>query len=135
MGGSWKARARAVLGEFSVSFDSWDEPRSDWLVAVTNWSGNKHVDHTGYSPAQWVFGRGLRLPYQLMSSSSRISLHSRVASSRTFRDRIAMLAAAQRAQLGVQYARAISESLDSLSRGPAGGPSMVRYNLGDQVFD
>ena len=39
---------------------------------------NSAIDDSGYSPAQWVLGRGLRLPYTLLGQTGRLSLHERV---------------------------------------------------------
>lgn len=104
------------------------QPRDEWR-RCTACAWNPHASRALHERDRRPHARhdeeqlcGLRLLYKLMSSSTRLSLHSRVSSSRTFRDRIAMLAAAWRAQLGVHYAGAISDSLAFLYRGPTTRP-------------
>ena len=42
-----------------------------WLCAVLNWSTNTAIGDSGHSPSQWVLGRSLRLPFQLVSRASQ----------------------------------------------------------------
>ena len=103
------------------------------MVTVINWALNSAIDESGYSPSQWVLGRGIKLPYQLMSERARLSLHSRTTTDRSFRERIAMLAASQRSMVALQYSTAISKAMVSRSRAEAGQPSSLRFSIGDQV--
>ena len=76
-GGAWKLHAKALLDEFSITFV--DQSRLWWLTCVVNWAVNSMVDASGFSPSQWVLGRGIKLPYDMLSQSARLSLHTRHA--------------------------------------------------------
>ena len=62
-GGTWKAHARALMDEHSITSD--DPKRIFFLCASINHAVNTMVEDHGYAPAQWVLGRNLRLPYVL----------------------------------------------------------------------
>ena len=94
----WKTHARRMQDEFSVKFVP------EQLHGVT-WR-NSAIDDSGYSPAQWVLGRGLRLPYTLLDQTGRLFLHERVTRDRAFSERIAMMSAAQRSITSLRYDRA-----------------------------
>ena len=68
-GGIWKTHARRLLDEFSVKFVPEQLHRVTWLTAAVTWACNSAIDDSGYSPAQWVLGRGLRLPYTLLDET------------------------------------------------------------------
>ena len=68
-GGIWKTHARRLLDEFSVKFVPEQLHRVTWLTAAVTWACNSAIDDSGYSPAQWVLGRGLRLPYTLLDQT------------------------------------------------------------------
>ena len=133
-GGNWKHHARALMDEFSISFDPADSSRLAWMAMTINWAVNSAIDNYGYSAAQWALGRGLRLPYSLQSSKSQLSLHSRLHLDRSFRERVAMTAAAQRSIIALRYHLAASKALLSRARGTATAPTETKYALGDQVF-
>ena len=59
-GGIWKTLARRVLDEFSVMFVPEQLHRVTWLTAAVTRACNSAFDDSGYSPAQWILGRGLR---------------------------------------------------------------------------
>ena len=84
---------------------------------TVNWAVNNSLNDDGYSPAQWVTGQGLRLPYDMLSDASRLALQSRHANDRTFAQRVAMLAAAQKSVIALRYSRALSRALAARSRG------------------
>ena len=102
-GGIWKTHARRLLDEFSVKFVP------EQLHRVT-WACNSAIDDSGYSPAQWVLGRGLRLPYTLLDQTERLSLQERVTRDGAFSERIAMMSAAQRSITSLRYDRALSRA-------------------------
>ena len=134
-GGAWKFHARALIGEFNIRFTMADSARMVWMVTVINWAMNSAVDESGYSPSQWVLGRGIKLPYQLMSERSRLSLHSRATTDRSFRDRIAMLAASQQSMMvALQYSTAISKAMVARSWADSGQPSALKFSIGDEVY-
>ena len=133
-GGAWKFHARALLDEFNIRFTLGDAARTIWMVTVINWAMNSAIDESGYSPSQWVLGRGIKLPYQLMSERSRLALHSRNTTDRNFRERIAMLAASQRSMVALQYSAAISKAMVARSRAESGQPSSLKHTIGDQVY-
>ena len=64
-GGVWKTHARRLLDEFSVKFVPEQMHRVTWLTAAVAWACSSAIDDSGYSSAQWVLGRGLRLPHTL----------------------------------------------------------------------
>ena len=76
-GGIWKTHARRLLDDSSVKFVPEQLHRVTWLTAAVTWACNSAIDDSGYSPAQWVLGRGLRLPYTLLDQTGRLSLHER----------------------------------------------------------
>ena len=102
-GGIWKTHARRLLDEFSVKFVPEQLHSVTWLTAAVIWACNSAIDDSGYSPAQWVLGRGLRLPYTLLDQTERLSLHERLTRDRAFSERIAMMSAAQRTITSLRY--------------------------------
>ena len=95
---------------------------------------NNAVNDTGYSAAHWVLGRGMKLPYDMLSSAARLSLQSRHASDNSFARRVAMMAASQRSIISLRYSRALSRALVARSRGSHATPISDRVNIGDQLF-
>ena len=59
-GGIRKTLARRVLDEFSVMLVPEQLHRVTWLTAAVTRACNSAFDDSGYSPAQWILGRGLR---------------------------------------------------------------------------
>ena len=96
--------------------------RVTWLTAAVTWACNSAIDDSGYSPAQWVLGRGLRLPYTLLHQTGRLSLHERVTRDRAFSERIAMMSAAQRSITSLRYDRALSRAVLARSRAHGADP-------------
>ena len=131
-GGAWKAIARSLIDEYSVSFQN--ESRTEWLVSAVNWAMNSQVSRSGYSPAQWVLGRSVRLPYDLLARPHQLSLHIRARDDPAFADRIALLGAAQRAATGLRYARGLSRAFLARSRVHDAAPAQHQFSLGDQVY-
>ena len=72
-GGVRKTHARRLIDEFSAKFVANQMLRVTWLTTAVTWAGNSAVDDSGYSPAQWVLGRRLRLPYTLLDQTGRHS--------------------------------------------------------------
>ena len=67
-GGAWKYRARRLVDQFSIKWN--DSSTKLWLCGVLNWSTNTAIGDSWHSPSQWVLGRSLRLPFQLLSRAS-----------------------------------------------------------------
>ena len=59
-GGAWKVHAKVVMDETSLSLLK--ESDAEYLCTAVNRTVNTTVDDSGFSPSQWVLGRGLRLP-------------------------------------------------------------------------
>ena len=91
----WKEAAKKFIDQYSIDFE--DKEMAQWLIAMTTWAVNSRVGKNGYRASQWVLGRGISLPYDLMDEAHRLSLHERSSLDTRFEDRIAMLAAAERA--------------------------------------
>ena len=61
-GGIWKAAARKVIKD--VGARGFVDMRR--IASMVNWATNARVNSSGYSPAQWVIGRGYKLPWSLL---------------------------------------------------------------------
>ena len=133
-GGIWKTHARRLLDEFSVKFVPEQLHRVTLLTAAVTWACNSAIDDSGYSPAQWVLGRGLRLPYTLLDQTGRLSLHERVTRDRAFSERIAMMSAAQRSITSLRYDRALSRAVLARSRAHGADPARQLFQVGDVVY-
>ena len=129
-GSTWKYHARALIDEFGITFDQPD--LVNWLCTCINWSSNSMMDRSGHSPAQWVLGRNLQLPYELWSPI--LALHARLEYEPSFATRVALLASAQRSQIALRYSRALSAAWLARSRAASADPAQTMYNIGDQVF-
>ena len=70
-GGAWKAHARALMDEHSITFDG--PKRIFLLCASINHAVNTMVEDHGYAPAQWVLGKNLRLSYVRTPSCRRVA--------------------------------------------------------------
>ena len=108
--------------------------RVTWLTAAVTWACNSAIDVTGYSLAQWVLGRGLRLPYTLVDQTGRLSLHERDTRDRAFSERIAMMSAAQRSITSLRYGRALSRAVLARSRAHGAHPARQLFQIGDVVY-
>ena len=131
-GGSWKHVARALIDEFSTDFN--DARTLHWLCVVANWALNSRIGESGFSPSQWVIGRGVRLPYSLLSNMGRLSLHERLEDDVPFQNRVAMISAAQRAVSSVEFNRALSRAALARSRASGADPVQTVFSIGDQVY-
>ena len=132
-GGVWTTHARRLLDDFSVKFVPEQMHRVTRLTAAVTWACNSAIDDSWHSPAQWVLGRGLRLPYTL-DQTGRLSLHEWVTRDRTFSGRIAMMSAAQRSITSLRYDRALSRAV--LARPRAHGAVSARqlFQVKDVVY-
>lgn len=131
-GGVWKSVARAVIDQFSVSF--LDPSRTAWMITTANWALNSRIGVGGFSPSQWVLGRGLRLPYDLMSNHKKLALQLRARDDPDFSDRLQMLAAANRAATAAHYHRGLAKAFLARSRIKESLPAQHKFECGDQVF-
>ena len=105
-----------------------------WLTAAVTWACNSAIDDSGYSPAQWVLARGLRLPYTLLDQTGRLSLHERVTRYRAFSERISMMSAAQGSITSLRYDRALSRAMPDRSRAHGADPARQLFQVGDVVL-
>ena len=105
-----------------------------WLCAVLNWSTNTAIGDSGHSPSQWVLGRSLRLPFQLLSRASQSASHQRHRDDFAYQRRVAMLAEAQRSIISTRYNKALSRAFLSRARSANNAPSKIPFAVGDQVM-
>ena len=120
-GGMWKAIAKKLIDQYSIDFE--DKEMTQWLIAMTTWAVNSRVGKNGYSPSQWMLGRGLPLPYDLIDAAHRLSLHERISEDKGFEDRIGMMAAAQRALTTLRHSTAMSKAFLARPRANISAPS------------
>ena len=131
-GGAWKYRARRLVDQFSIKWN--DSSTKLWLCAVLNWSTNTAIGDSGHSPSQWVLGRSLRLPFQLLSRASQLASHQRHRDDFAYQRRVAMLAEAHRSIISTRYNKALSRAFLSRARSANNASSQVRFAVGDQVM-
>ena len=79
--------ARAVLEDTQLSFEE-NPMNSWWLCASMCWARNQVVNDSGYSASQWILGRGLRLPTDLLDSSGRLDVAMRLEEKPAFAARL-----------------------------------------------
>ncbi|CAK0878068.1 unnamed protein product, partial [Prorocentrum cordatum] len=75
-GGEWKYIAEAIIDEYQMDFTV--PGAVERLCNVLNWAKNSKVGPTGYSPAQWVLGRGCRLPCSILSNPCHREQHDKL---------------------------------------------------------
>ena len=121
-----------LFDEFSSSIRN--TQKLAWHCAVNNWAVNSAVNESRFSPSQWVLGRGLRLPYNMLSQTGSLDLQTRHVTDKPFSERVAMLASAQRAHLALRYSRSLSHAITARHRGGPALPAQARFQLGDQVY-
>ena len=131
-GGAWKYRARRLVDQFSIKWN--DSSTKLWLCAVLNWSTNTAIGDSGHSPSQWVLGRSLRLPFQLLSRASQLASHQRHRDDFAYQCRVAMPAETQRSIISTRYNKALSRAFLSRARNANNSPAQVRFAVGDQVM-
>ena len=131
-GATWKFHAKRLCDQFSITWTSPEEKL--WLCAVLNWATNAQVNETGYSSSQWVLGKSLRLPYQMLQKSSALAAHQRHTDDFSFQRRVAMLSAAQSSIISSRYSRALSRAFLGRARASDNVTSKIRFNIGDQVM-
>ena len=120
------------MDQFSIK---WNDPSTKlWLCAVLNWSTNTAIGDSGHSPSQWVLGRSLRLPFQLLSRASQLASHQRHRDDFAYQRRVAMLGEAQRSIISTRNNKALSRAFLSRARSANNAPSHVRFAVGDQVM-
>ena len=69
--GIWKAAARKAIKDVGVR--GFVEIRR---LSMANWAKNGHINSSGYSRAQWVIGRGYKLPWWLLDEKQSGELAS-----------------------------------------------------------
>ena len=115
-------------------YDQGGEFEREFGHELVTWTCNSAIIDSGYSPAQWVLGRGLRLPNTLLDQTERLSLHERVTRDRAFSERIAMMSAAQRSITSLRYERALSRAVLARSRAHGADPARQLFQVGDVVY-
>ena len=132
-GGHWKSLAKALILEYGISFHgpAW---RRRWLTTSVTGACNASVNASGYFPSQWVLGKNLRLPYEMMSSTGRLAMQSRLGADKSFAERVSMMASAQRAVLSLKTSTALAKALAARSRATAAQPVQSLFAIGDQCF-
>ena len=129
-GGAWTHRARRLVDQFSVKWN--DSSTKLWLCGVLNWSTNTSIGDRGHSPSQWVLGRSLRLPFQLLSRASQSASHQGHRDDFAYQRCVAVLAEAQRSIISTRCNKALSRAFLSLARNANNSPSQVRFAVGDR---
>ena len=124
-GGAWKYRARRLVDQFSIKWN--DSSTKLWRCAVLNWSTNTAIGDSGHSPGQWVLGRVLRLPFQLLSRAVQLASHQRHHDDFAYQRRVAMLAEAQRSIISTRYNKALSRAFLARARSANNAPSQIRF--------
>ena len=120
-GGSWKYHANALIDEYSIDFRN--EAHVFWMCGMINWAVNSSVNQTGYSASQWVLGRGLKLPYDLLGNAGWLDMHTRHQEDPVFAQRLAMMASAQKSVVALRHSKALSRALNARSRAEMGVPT------------
>ena len=92
-GGAWKLAFKHVARANQVAGIT-DLKRATVMV---NWAKNSRVNASGYSPSQWVLGRGMRMPWSLLDRAGQLAEHQRALDNPDFSKRLGMLTAARRA--------------------------------------
>ena len=104
------------MDQFSIKWN--DSSTKLWLCAVLNWSTNTAIGDSGHSPSQWVLGRSLRLPFELLSRASQFASQQRHRDDFAYQRRVAMLAEAQRSIISTRYNKALSRAFLSRAEVP-----------------
>ena len=124
-GGAWKYRARRLVDQFSIKWN--DSSTKLWRCAVLNWLTNTAIGDSGHSPGQWVLGRTLRLPFQLLSRAAQLASHQRHHDDFAYQRRVAMLAEAQRSIISTRHNKAPSRAFLARARSANNAPSQIRF--------
>ena len=124
-GGAWKYRARRLVDLFSINWN--DSSTKLWLCAVLDWSTNTAIGDNGRSPSQWVLGRSLRLPFQLLSRASQLASQQRHRDDFAYQRRIAMLTEAQRSIIRTRNNKVLSRAFLSRARSFAVGDKVMYW--------
>ena len=66
-------------------------------TVMVNWAKNSRGNASGYSPSQWVLGRGMRMPWSLLDRAGQLAEHQKALEHPDFSRRLGMLTAARRA--------------------------------------
>ena len=124
-GGAWKYRARRLVDQFSIK---WNEISTKlWRCEVLNWSTNTAIGDSGHSPGQWVLGRALRLPFQLLSRAAQLAFHQRHHDDFAYQRHVAMLAEAQRSIISTICNKTLNRAFLARARSANNAPSQIRF--------
>ena len=124
-GGIWKRIFKKMIDDKSILLT--DKPRRAWAMAATTWACNTAVGPSGYSPSQWVMGRSLRLPYNLLDQMGQLTLHERISEEPAFAERLSLMKAAQAGIIAARYSQQLSNTMLAKSRGKATEPLTQTY--------
>ena len=64
---------------------------------MTSWAKNARINASGYSPAQWVLGCSMSMPWSLLDHAGKLAEQSRAVHEPQYAKRLGMLTAARRA--------------------------------------
>ena len=86
--------ARATLEESGLLFSE-NASNAWWLCASVCWARNQVIGESGYSPSQWILGRGLSLPTDLLSSAGKLDVAMRMEEKPAFAARLRLRSGAR----------------------------------------
>ena len=127
-GGIWKVAARKTIKDVGARGSV--EIRR--LASVVNWAKNARIDSSGYSPAQWVIGRGYNLPWSLLDEKQGGELASLELPDHSpeFRRRLSWLWAARRVFETVDASHRVRRALLAGVR----ASSLIQGIVPDEMF-
>ena len=79
-------------------------------------------------------GRGIRMPYAVLGSQSRLSFLDRVNDDPSFSERLAFMSSAHRAFAQLKFSSTLARAFRSRARGTASYPSSINFLTGDVVY-
>ena len=118
LGGAWKINARAVLEETKMAFAE-SSMNAWWLCASVSWARNQTIGTSAFSPFQWILGRGLKLPADLLDSFGKLHVAMRMEEKTAFAARLRLISSAQRAVAAQRSSRGLSQAVSARSRNVA----------------
>ncbi|CAK0887844.1 unnamed protein product, partial [Prorocentrum cordatum] len=132
------SREQTVI--LQAALDSWllapGAANVKWLAAAINHAVSSAVGPSGYSPSQWVLGRGIELPCRLLSQRGNPRQRRRMlgGDEPSFRRRVGLFSASKRSVAALEANRKICEAFFAEGRAAAAAPAASTYQVGDQVY-
>ena len=130
---SLREERRRVEDDFTTEHEVKTADQIATACVMIGWAKNARIGDSGFSPAQLVLGRGMRLPWGLLSERTRSQLASQDAADQqpSMLTRMAMLASARQALERVDSCKRVRRALLARSRDT---PPSAELRLGDAVF-